>query len=176
MVKPVMTPASAAREMRARTLRGERVCCMFGAERSGLDNEALALADAIVMAPVSPGFASLNLGQAVLLVAYEWYALESDGSLGRETAVEPAGREGLAARHTRAASKEEYLGLFQHLESELDAAGFLRPAEKRPGMVRNLRNLLQRQNLTEQDVRTLRGVIAALTGAKQRGRRDREGA
>jgi tRNA/rRNA methyltransferase len=166
MVKPVLTPASAAREMRARIARGERVCFMFGPERTGLDNEAIALADAVVMAPVNPAFASLNLSQAVLIIAYEWFRQTSDGSLGRETAVEPAGREGIAMRHTRPATKEEYLGLFAHLESELDAAGFLRPAEKRPGMVRNLRNLIQRQQLTEQDVRTLRGVIAALAGAK----------
>jgi len=171
MIKPVLSPASAAREMRARIERGERVCYMFGGERWGLNNDAVALADAIVMAPVNPAFASLNLAQAVLLVAYEWLLQSSDGTLGRETEFEQARREGLELGDTRPANKAEYLGLFEHLESELDAVGFLKPAEKRPGMVRNLRNLFQRQYLTEQDVRTLRGVIVALAGAYKRGER-----
>lgn len=168
MIKPVMTPASAARELSSRIQGGERVCILFGAERSGLDNDAVALSDAIIMAPVNPAFASLNLGQAVLLVAYEWFSLKSDGTLGRETVDEPARREGLELRHTRTATKSEYLGLFEHLERELDDVGFLLPAEKRPAMVRNLRNLLQRQQLTEQDIRTLRGVVSSLSRAHMR--------
>lgn len=173
MVKPVLTPASAAREACDRGDAGQRVGILFGRERTGLENDEVAIADAIVMAPVNPAFASLNLAQAVLLVGYEWYKLGGAGTLGRETAVEPARREGLALGNTRAATKAEMLGLFEHLEGELDTSGFLKPPEKRPAMVRNLRNLLQRMQPTEQDVRTLRGVIASLTRAHERPRPDR---
>jgi tRNA/rRNA methyltransferase len=71
---------------------------------------------------------------------------------------------------TRPATKGELLGLFEHLEQELDESGFLHVKEKRPVMVRNLRNLLQRASLTEQEVRTLRGVIASLTTRRRGGR------
>jgi len=169
MVKPVLSPESAARELKLRAARGERCGVLFGRERTGLENDEVALADAIVMAPVNPAFASLNLAQAVLLVGYEWRKLADAESLGRETAVEPAGREGLALGDTRPASRAELIGLFAHLEAELDRSGFLRPPEKRPTMVRTLRSLMLRQALTEQDVRTLRGVISALTRAHERG-------
>ena len=174
MVKPVLTPASAAREMRIRLAGGERVAVLFGRERAGLENDEVALADAVVMAPVNPAFASLNLAQAVLLIGYEWHSQASDGSLGRETALGPAGREGLTLSDTRPATKAELIGLFEHLERELDGVNFLRPLEKRPAMVRNLRNLAQRQALTEQDVRALRGVIAALVRGQERSPRRTE--
>jgi tRNA/rRNA methyltransferase len=170
-VKPVLNPESAAGELAARARRGERAGVLFGRERTGLGNDEVALADAIVMAPVNPAFASLNLAQAVLLVGYEWRKLTSAQSLGRRTEVQPAGQEGLQLPGTRPATRAELIGLFEHLERELDATGFLRPPEKRPAMVRSLRNMMLRQALTEQDVRTLRGVISALTRAYESPRR-----
>ena len=146
-----------------RASRGERCGVLFGSERAGLGNDDIALADVLVMAPVNPHFASINLAQAVLLVAYEWHKLVDGGSLGRCTTYDGPGRQGLQLQETRPANKDELLGLFEHLERELDRAGFLYPPEKRPSMVRNLRNMLQRMQATEQEVRTLRGVIAALT-------------
>lgn len=162
MVKPFETPEGAAAKLRARTDGGERVGVLFGPERTGLRNDDVALADAILTAPVDPAFASLNLAQAVLLVGYEWFKTGAvtygDGATGAGAMSGP----GLRMPGTRQATKEELTGFFEHLETELDRAGFLRPPEKRPAMVRNLRNLFQRTALTEQDVRTLRGVVAAL--------------
>lgn len=149
MTKDVMTARAAAPKLRAAGRPG----ILFGRESKGLDNDDVALADAVVQVPLNPAFSSLNLAQAVLLLAYEWYQA-ADATPADELNV-PAG--------TRPASKAEMLGLYEHLESELDACGFLRVAEKRPIMVRNIRNMLGRARLTEQEVRTFRGIIAGLT-------------
>jgi tRNA/rRNA methyltransferase len=155
MVKPVLTPRRAAAEVRAAAARGERVGLLFGPERAGLSNDHLALADAMVLAPLNPAFASLNLAQAVLLLGYEWY------QAGKKSAARslPLGRSPIA-------TKAELVGLFSHLESALDRSGFLRNAEKRPTMVRNIRNMLDRAGLTRQEVRTLRGIVASLVEPK----------
>jgi tRNA/rRNA methyltransferase len=156
MVKRVVTPRRAAEEMRdpART----PAAVLFGKEAKGLHNDDVALADTILTVPLNPGFASLNLAMAVLLVGYEWW---------QAAAARPAETLPLPAE-TRPATKAELVGLFEHLERELDACGFLRVLEKRPIMVRNLRNLFGRADLTEQEVRTLRGVIACLAGDRRR--------
>jgi tRNA/rRNA methyltransferase len=168
MVKPVITPEQAAEDMRRRIGAGQRVGVLFGRERFGLRNEEVALADAIVMAPVDPAFASLNVAQAVLLVGYEWYK-RGAASLGQETPEAPA----YAGPHTplggsRLATKEELEGFFRQLKTELLECGFLRPPEKIPSMMRNIRNMFLRAGLTEQEVRTLRGIVAGLTYAHTR--------
>jgi tRNA/rRNA methyltransferase len=163
MVKAVLSPETAAATLRARALPQERTGVMFGAERSGLDNDSIALADAIVTAPVDPDFASLSLPQAVLLFAYEWLKSEKPETLGRITAFDGPAQEGLTAPDTRPATRDELFGLFEHLEGALDDAGFLRPPEKRPTMVRAIRNMFHRMEATDQDVRTWRGIVAALT-------------
>ena len=155
----VLTPATAASRLHEAAAAGERCGIMLGRESTGLDNDAVALADTLVTVPTNPGFASLNLAMTVLLLAHEWFA-----------ATDATEAEALPDRASRAANKAELLGLFGHLEGELDACGFLRVAEKRPSMVRNLRNIFQRARLSEQEVRTLRGVIAGLV---EYGRRDR---
>jgi tRNA/rRNA methyltransferase len=171
MMKEVLTPESAARELSARVGRGERVGVLFGPERTGLDNDQIALADAIVTAPVDPSFASLSLPQSVLLLAYEWLkARQGETSLGRATATDGPAVQGLDISETRPATKDELLGLFQHLEAELDASGFLRPPEKRPTMIRNIRNMFHRMRATEQDIRTWRGIVASLARAHERKR------
>ena len=109
------------------------------------------------MIDVNPGFGSLNLAQAVLLVAYEWFLAGHEGP-DRDM---PMGA-------TRPATREEALGFYEHLERELDACGFLNPPEKRPAMVRNIRNIFQRARLTEQEVRTLRGIVSGLTTHNRR--------
>ncbi len=149
MAKPVLTAEAAAAEMRVFSPRGEACAWMFGPERAGLGNDDVALADAVVTVPLNPGFASLNLAQAVLLTGYAWL---------RAGEGEPASE----ADHGPPATKAELIGLFEHLEGELDAAGFFQNRERRPVTVRKLRNLLQRAGLREFEVRTLRGVIAAL--------------
>jgi tRNA/rRNA methyltransferase len=133
-----------------------RTGVIFGKESKGLANDDVALADAIVTVPVNPAFGSLNLAQAVFAVAHEWFLAGSDAAPSRLR---------LNAR-TRPANKEELVGFFEHLERELDACGFLRLKHKRPIMVRNLRALFQRAGLTEQEVRTLRGVVAGLAQSK----------
>jgi tRNA/rRNA methyltransferase len=168
MVKPVLSPESAARELVAARLRGERSGILFGPERSGLDNDTIALADAVVIAPVSLGFASLSLPQAVLIVAYEWLkAQNASPALGRVTKFDGPTAEGLAFSGTRKATRAELLGLFAHLEAELDRAGFFRPPEKRAAMVRSIRNMFHRMGATEQDVHTWRGIVAALAAARK---------
>lgn len=164
MVKPVLSPEGAAKELRRRQARGEGTGILFGPERSGLDNDTIALADEILTAPVSEDVPSLSLPQAVLVVAYEWFRAEgARPALGRATAFDGPAAEGLDVSHTRPATREELFGLFAHLESELDRSGFLRPPEKRPAMVRAIRNMFHRMGATEQDVRTWRGIVAALS-------------
>jgi tRNA/rRNA methyltransferase len=171
MVKPVLAPDGAASELRRRTMKGERTGVLFGPERSGLDNDTIALADAILTAPVSQDFASLSLPQAVLLFGYEWLKCESGKpAVGRATRSDVSAGEGFSNPDTRPATRDALFALFAHLESELDRAGFLRPPEKRPTMVRAIRNMFHRMRATEQDVRTWRGVVAALSWQRAKGR------
>jgi tRNA/rRNA methyltransferase len=158
MIKTVVTPGQAAADMRAHVATGGFSGVLFGPEAIGLCNDDVALADAIVTAPINPDFGSLNLAQAVMLVGYAWFQ-----------AADTTPETKMATPATRPATKAELMGLFEHLERELDESGFLRVTEKRPIMVRNLRNLLQRAGLTEQEVRTLRGVIASLTTRRRSG-------
>ena len=163
MTKHVLGPQAACEALHSRIGSGAPAGLLFGAERTGLDNDDVALADAIVTFPVNPAFASLNLGQAVLLLAYE-YSRHSDPEAGAQRDLVMGGAE--------PATRSELLGFFEHLETELDRGGFLKPEDKKPSMIRNLRNIFHRTELTAQDVRTLRGVIVALTG--RRFRRDDE--
>ena len=161
MIKPVVTAEAAAKEMRALTAQGLHCGLMFGPERSGLENDDVALAQAVLRIPVDARFTSINLAQAVLLMGYEWFK-----------AADATPAERLEPGDTWPASTAELVGLFEHLERELDIAGFLFPPEKRPAMVRNLRNIFQRAGLMEQEVRALRGVVTSLSTArvkKERG-------
>ena len=85
--------------------------------------------------------------------------------LGRATTYDGPASEGLDLTGTRPATRAELFGLFEHLEAELDASGFLRPPEKRPTMIRAIRNMFHRMGATEQDVRTWRGIVASLAVA-----------
>lgn len=159
MTKRILTGSEAVAEMRRATAP---VGILFGKEARGLHNDDVALADTIISVPLNPGFSSLNIAMAVLLVGHAWF-LSNDQTAGERLAM---------PKETRLATKEELLGLFEHLEAELDRCGFLRDLDKRPIMVRNLRNLLGRAHLTEQEVRTLRGVITCLVfGGPAKGRR-----
>jgi len=153
LVKRVIGPRDAAAEMREAVARGERIGVLFGAERMGLHNDDITLADTIVEVPLNPAFSSLNLAQAVLLVSYEW--LQAGGPKAPRDGLLPTGV-------SRPATREEVVGFYEHLEGELDACGFLKPPEKRPAMVRNIRNIFQRAGLTDQEVRTLRGIVTGL--------------
>ena len=169
--KPVLTPEETVAELRRRIGRGERCGLLFGRERNGLETDEIANADAIVMIPVNSRFASLNLAQATLLLGYEWMRGSSNASLGRVTTYERPVQSGLYLNQDRAATKDELLGLYTHLENELERLGFFNPPHKRPTVVRNLRTMLARMNATEQEVRTLRGIVATLAQGKGHGRK-----
>jgi len=157
MAKPIVTARHAAADARTHIARGGRVGFMFGAERMGLLNDDLTLANALLTVPLNPAFSSLNLAQAVLLVGYDWL-LSGDQTPGIR--FEDNG--------SLPASKAQLHEFFAHFERALDACGFLRNAEARPSMVRNLRNMWQRAQLTEQEIRTLHGVVKELSTLRQR--------
>lgn len=169
--KPVLTPEEGIAALRERIARGERCGILFGRERNGLETSELANADALVMIPVNSRFASLNLAQAVLLLGYAWIRDSGRGTLGRVTTYESPVSEGLNLGSDRLASKEDLFGFFDHLESELDRLGFFNPLEKRPSVVQNLRTMFTRMALTQQEVRTLRGIVATLSKGKGTGRK-----
>jgi tRNA/rRNA methyltransferase len=110
----------------------------------------------VVTVPIDPRFRSLNLGQAVAINAYEWRTTAED-------AAPPAFRAGPGP-----ATGEAMLGLYEHLERELETAGFFHPPEKTPNMVQNLRSALAKARFTDQEVRTFRGVITALSRGRGR--------
>jgi tRNA/rRNA methyltransferase len=159
MVKPVNTPREAAARMRAAVGAGERSGVLFGPERTGLENDDVVLADTVLTVPLNPEYCSLNLAQAVLLIGYEWYQHAAPDTL-------PAMTKG--ARDAGPAPKEQLTGFFEHLERELDACGFLRVVDKRPGMIRNIRNIFQRAGLTGQEIQTLHGIVHELVTFRQR--------
>jgi tRNA/rRNA methyltransferase len=169
--KPVMTPIEAVAEMRRRIQQGERCALLFGRERSGLETSEVANADALIMIPVNSRFASLNLAQAVLILGYEWMRGSDAQSLGRVTTYEKPLEAGLYMGDDRPATKEEMLGFFEHLEAELERLGFFNPPHKRATVVRNLRTMLSRMGATEQEVRTLRGIVATLAKGKGHARK-----
>jgi len=163
MVKPVMTARAAAAHMRAEIAGDRRVGLLFGRERSGLTNHEVSLANVLVEVPMNPEHSSLNLAQAVLIVGYEWFQAGYDGP----QSVAPFNK-------TRLADKAELEGFFRHLEEELDICGFLRNDEKKPTMVINIRNMFQRAELTEQEVRTLHGIVKELRYGRRPDRPKRQ--
>ena len=149
MTKNAVTLEKAAKEI---TDVGEIGCgVLFGGEANGLTNDDVSLANSVLTISLNPEFSSLNLSQAVLLIAYEIFKIKG-GTASTQLAIQTNCK----------ANKKEMLGLFNHLENALDDSGFFHVREKRPIVVRNLRNLIQRADPTEQEVRTLRGVISSL--------------
>jgi tRNA/rRNA methyltransferase len=155
-VLPVLTPREGAAQLRAAAGAGRACGVLFGGERAGLQGDDIALCQAIVTAPVDERHHSLNLAQAVAITAYEWRMAAAPAAPAAFGAAPPGAAQGAL------------LGFYEHLEAELDAAGFFHPAEKRPSMVRNLRVALGRARFTDQEVRTLRGVVTALSRGRGR--------
>ncbi len=154
--KPVIGPEEAAALLSPHVSANENVAVVFGRERYGLENDEIALADRIVTFPVNPAFASLNLAQAVALIAYEWFKLVSRGALpfSMPQKSEPAGKEQIQA-------------FFDTLERELDAIEYFRPLHKRATMLVNLRNIFARMQPSRQDIQTLHGIVTALTQGRK---------
>src|SRR5499427_500956 len=154
--KPVIGPDAAASLLAPRVAAGESVAVMFGRERYGLENDEVALADRIVTFPVNPAFASLNLAQAVAVIAYEWFKLACGGTLPFAM-----------PQKSSSAGKEQIQAFFAHLERQLDAIEYFRPLEKRATMLVNLRNIFARMQPTQQDIQTLHGIVVALTEGRK---------
>jgi tRNA/rRNA methyltransferase len=154
--KPVIGPEQAAREMAPRVAAGETVALLFGRERYGLENHEVGLADRIVTLPVNQAFASLNLAQAAVILAYEWFKLAAAGNLPFAM-----------PRKSPPAPREQLLAFFADLEHALEDVEFFRPAEKRTTMTINLRNIFHRMQPTQQDIRTLHGVIMAIAEGRK---------
>jgi tRNA/rRNA methyltransferase len=148
LTKPVYSPQGAMAEAHVRLAKGEKVAVLFGPERSGLENDDIAVANAIVTVPVNPEFASLNLAQCALLMGYEWRRLADQP---------PARQDELAGGEWAAQIEIEKLA--DHYEKQLTEAGFFFPETKAAGMVRNLRNFWSRMPLTRADVQMLHGIL-----------------
>lgn len=150
--KRVLGPAEASRTMRARFHVGQHTGMLFGRERFGLNNAEISLADDIVTFPVNPAYASLNIAQAVLLMAYEFLktrTIEIDNLPFAGPQFEPAPRADL-------------VGLFDQVETALDMRGYFRPPERKPAQVESLRAVLSRPGYSTDEIRVLRGVVSSL--------------
>jgi tRNA/rRNA methyltransferase len=163
MVNRILTPRVAVPEMAERIAGDQKVGVLFGRERTGLINDQIVLANAKITIPLNPEFASLNLAQSVLLIGYEWYQAR-DQTPPRQ----------LHTGSSRPATREEYLNFWKRLEDELDQAGFFVSEDMRPTMTRSLQNMLQRAEMTEQEIRTWHGVVSSLLGIPKQRQRDKE--
>ncbi|WP_419827588.1 RNA methyltransferase [Sphingomonas sp.] len=150
--KPVLTPAQVAADIHAAT---GQAAILFGPERSGLEADDVALSRAILTVPINPEFGSLNLAQAVILVAYEW-------SRGRGLAQPPA------VALDPPAPQAELDGMITQLDGMLEAAGYFHPPDRAPSTRRTLRTMLTKPGWTAQEVRTFRGVLSALAQPRPR--------
>ena len=153
VTKPVVTPEVAAKTIHAEA-GGSAI--LFGPERSGLETDDVAIARTIITVPINPEFGSLNLAQAVILVAYEWSKLETLAMPSITDLGVPAPQEDLD-------------GMIAQLDAMLVSAGYFYPPDRTPVVRRTLRTLLTKPGWTAQEVRTVRGVLSALTKDRPRG-------
>jgi tRNA/rRNA methyltransferase len=154
LVVPVVTPEEAAREIRA---QGEPSAILFGAERSGLETDEVAVAGKIVTVPVNPDFTSLNLAQAVILIAYEWSKHET---LAVPTLGDPSEPR---------ASHDQLEGLIGQLDEALVAADYFHPPDRTPATRNTIRTILTKAGWSNREVQAMRGIIRALVTPRRRG-------
>ena len=166
--KPVLTPEQAAQEMARRIRDGQRCGILFGREANGLTTPEVAEADAVVMIPVNARFASINLAQSVLILGYAWMLSREDKSMGRVTTYERPIQPGFHYGKDVPARRDDLNGFFEQLEADLDAVNFFRPEERRAISIRGIRTMFQRMNATAHEVRTLRGILKALSTRRQK--------
>ena len=158
LTKPVYSPERAMQIAAEKIAAGEKVAVLFGPERAGLENEDIAKANAIISVPVNPEYASLNLGQCVLLIAYEW--MRQNGEVVHESTDLGKGDW---------ATGIDVEKLVQHYQGRLEEAGFFYPPEKAEGMKVNLRNLWSRMRMTRADVQMLHGIMRQMVRWKDKG-------
>lgn len=156
LVKPVFTPRAAIKDTKQLIEKEQKIAILFGAERAGLSNEEIARAHKIITIPLNPGFSSLNLGQSVLLVAYEW-----------AQTVFTAPEEQTPTGKSKPATGEDFNRFFDRLDSELIAARFYRVDEMKDIISRNIRSLFLRAQPTDQEINTLHGILSALLGLRK---------
>ncbi|MEM7650706.1 MAG: RNA methyltransferase [Pseudomonadota bacterium] len=154
MVKPVYTPRAAALETHANP--NQKTGFVFGAERTGLTNDETALCTHIIQIPTNPDFSSLNLGQAVLLIAHELFQASDDTA---DTVLDMG--------DSAPATQDEFEHFFGRLEGALEEHRFFKSEDLKPTMVRNIRNIFTRSKLSTQEVNTLQGILSALSGKKK---------
>jgi len=155
ITKPVVTPEVAAREIHAAPTRA---AILFGPERAGLETDDVALARKIITVPINPEFGSLNLAQAVILVAYEWSKGVALASPPLVDLPEPA-------------PQDELEGMITQLDGMLEEAGYFYPPDRTAVTKRTLRTLLTKPGWSMQEVRTVRGVLSTLDRPRDRARR-----
>lgn len=154
LVMPVVAPDEMADWIAASSARS---AILFGPERSGLETEDVALADAIVTVPINPDFGSLNLAQAVILLAYEWSK--------RTALAQPTAKEGEPA-----APHGELDALIRHLDEELVAKGYFHPPSRTQATRNTIRTIFTKTGWSSREVKAVRGIIRALVGpARSRG-------
>jgi tRNA/rRNA methyltransferase len=158
LTKPVFSPEGAMADAAARIAAGGRVAVLFGPERTGMENDDIARANAVISVPVNPEFSSLNLAQCVLLTAYEWRRQAKEVQAAR---VDMAGADWAEAH--------EVEKLAEHYEGRLEEAGFFFPEHKAAHMKTNLRNFWSRMPMTRPDVQMLHGVMRQMVRWKERG-------
>ena len=151
MTKPVYHPREAMDLIRKKIGAGQKTAILFGAERTGLENEEIVPADGIIEIPLNPKHCSLNLSQAVLLTGYAWFQVSKD----HDNTHFGTGRSQIA-------TKKELEAFLSYLEGTLSGKGYFRWPEKKIRMSRNLRNIFTRDNLTSAEIQTLYGMVEAL--------------
>ena len=162
MTKEIYSPETGAIEIRRRNADGKQKCgIMFGRERTGLENDEVAMANAILNIPLNPGFSSLNLAQAVLLTCFSWLNADNPFELVQNAGSAEDG-------HTDLANKDEIEMFLFQLEKALADGDFFRSPDQKPTLLRNIRNYFFRSAPTQQDVRTLHGIVACLIGKRKR--------
>lgn len=152
MVKDMYTPQEAIELAYTRQSSGQNIGIVFGAERTGMRNDEITQCQAIITVPTNPAFSSLNLGQSVLLIAYEW--------------IKQSGIKKPASNMQTPATQDEIRTFMDRLFIDLDDRRFFRSPDLTPTMQRNIENIFTRAELTEQEVRTLHGILSALRGNK----------
>ena len=152
MIKEVYTAEGAMAKAHTNIATGQKIGVLFGAERTGLENDDIALASAIVTIPLNPAFSSLNLAQAVLIIAYE-FMRQADKTPSSDLVI---GKTDMAAYDT-------ITNFTDRLIDSIDKSGFFKSPDMRPTITRNIQNLFTRHPWTDQDIQTLHGILSSLT-------------
>ena len=160
MIKPVYNPASAMDEIMTRSNNEQKTGIIFGPERTGLTNEEISLCQSLITFPTNPDFASINLAQSVLLTAYEWHKTANNEAYDSQSAPT------MDMNDSHPAPLDEVTGFIERLEQDLEERRFFRTPEMKPTMMTNIRNIFTRADISDQELRTLHGILSALRGNK----------